>query len=67
MIRINRTGVPVPAEETVYVGDSWKNDVRGALEAGLRAIWISSDRAPEDLPHARIPSVAELPALLENP
>ena len=64
-LALDRLGVP--AEETVYVGDSWKNDVRGALEAGLRAIWISSDRAPEDLPHARIPSIAELPALLENP
>ena len=29
------------AEETVMVGDSWKSDVLGAQQAGIRAIWLN--------------------------
>ncbi|WP_028559375.1 HAD family hydrolase [Paenibacillus pinihumi] len=34
-----RTGT-VPAN-SVYIGDSWRNDVIGALEAGWRVIWFN--------------------------
>jgi 5'-nucleotidase len=29
------------AEETVMIGDSWKSDVLGAQQAGIRAIWFN--------------------------
>lgn len=32
----------VRPEQVVYVGDSWNNDVVGAINAGMRAIWINS-------------------------
>lgn len=40
------------AEEAVMVGDSWAADVCGALDAGLRAVWVNPEnrQAPEPLP-----------------
>jgi FMN phosphatase YigB (HAD superfamily) len=33
----------------VHIGDNWACDVRGALDAGITAIWISQGRhVPED-------------------
>lgn len=29
------------APETVMVGDSWKNDVGGAIKSGMRAVWMN--------------------------
>jgi putative hydrolase of the HAD superfamily len=34
------------AEETVMIGDSWKSDVLGALQAGIRAIWLNRSGLP---------------------
>ncbi|MBJ6362819.1 HAD family hydrolase [Paenibacillus sp. GCM10012307] len=31
-------------EETVFIGDSWVNDVAGPLEAGMKAIWLNKKR-----------------------
>ena len=31
----------VQAEDTVFVGDSWKHDVAGSIDAGMRAIWLN--------------------------
>ena len=49
-IALARLGVR--ASETVMVGDSWPNDVRGARAAGVRAIWFNRFGAarPEPLP-----------------
>lgn len=46
--------------ETVMVGDSWLSDVRGALDAGLRAVWVNpaGTAAPD-------PSVLRVRALPE--
>ena len=33
------------ADDAIYVGDSAEHDVPGALAAGLRAVWVSRDRA----------------------
>ena len=55
--------VGVLAPETVMVGDSPDDDIRGARACGMRAILV--DRAGEhpDEPE-RIRSLSELPALL---
>ena len=43
--------VGVGPGEAVHVGDSWRADVRGALDAGLRAAWISAGRSTPDDGH----------------
>jgi len=63
--------VNVPAGDAVMVGDSVRQDVEGALRAGMRAVLLQRDAAP----HAREPeltalgvpiirSLRELPALV---
>jgi len=34
----------VAHDRAVMVGDSWERDIEGALEAGLRAVWLSHGR-----------------------
>lgn len=34
------------AEEAVMVGDSWRSDVLGARDAGIRAVWFNRRRLP---------------------
>ena len=52
--------------DAAYVGDSIANDVEGALEAGLTAIWLDryGDTAPPPAGAHRIESLSQLPALL---
>ncbi len=53
------------AAECAFVGDSLSHDVRGALNAGMRAVWLApSGTAPDGVP--RIASVSELPELLKR-
>ena len=54
--------------ESVYVGDRQYEDVQGASEVGINAIWINRSGAPPD-PHlpepaCQINSLLELPGLL---
>ena len=57
--------------ELAMVGDSWRDDVTGALEAGWTAIWVNRkgvSRPPVD-PDAylvEIPDLAPVPNLIEN-
>ena len=53
-------------EDAAYVGDSIANDVEGALEAGLTAVWLDryGDTAPPPAGAHRIASLEELPELL---
>jgi HAD superfamily hydrolase (TIGR01549 family) len=37
----------VAAEDTVMVGDSWANDIEGAANAGIRAVWFNPTRRPK--------------------
>ncbi|WP_219835036.1 HAD family hydrolase [Paenibacillus sp. R14(2021)] len=37
--------------DCIYVGDSWRNDVVGALEAGWRVIWFNHRRAEPESEH----------------
>ncbi|PVZ10430.1 MULTISPECIES: HAD family hydrolase [unclassified Pseudomonas] len=53
----------------VHVGDNPCDDIAGAQQAGLRAVWYNPRRLPWEagaLPDAQIASLAELPALLER-
>ena len=50
--------------ECVFVGDSLSGDVRGALDAGMRAVWFCPAEKTDYAP--RIASLAELPALLPS-
>ena len=59
----------VPPERTVYVGDSIKSDVLGALGAGLIPVWHDIFGDPwTDVPADihRISHLGELPALLDT-
>ena len=54
-------------EEVLHVGDSWENDVQGALDAGLPAVWLNREgaaRPTETRGVAEVGSLAELAALL---
>ncbi|GIO33902.1 MULTISPECIES: HAD family hydrolase [Paenibacillus] len=60
-----RTGTK--ASQSYYVGDSWRNDVVGALEAGWTAVWFNHRRVEpesEHQPHYTAGSYRELAELL---
>ncbi len=68
-IALRRLGVS--ASDAVMVGDSWANDIAGAVDAGIRAIWFNPDRRPAPGEpsgvseiHALTPPAAILPLLL---
>ncbi|MET7945374.1 HAD family hydrolase [Micromonospora sp. NPDC005324] len=63
------TAAGVPAEQIVYVGDSWEHDVVAPQRAGLRSVWLNRLGLPRPLgcpPDAEVSSLAELPAALAN-
>jgi len=52
-------------EQTLHAGDSWENDILGASNAGLKAVWISGESSGlTDCPV--IKSIAELPAVIDS-
>jgi putative hydrolase of the HAD superfamily len=58
-----------PPEAALHAGDSPREDVEGALAAGLRAVLVVRDGAPRP-PHPGVPaiaSLAELPPLCAYP
>jgi len=58
-------GLDDPAR-AVFVGDRLYDDVWGAQQAGLKAVWVANDRSPgfDVEPDAVIGSLAELPAVV---
>ncbi|SCF22329.1 HAD family hydrolase [Micromonospora saelicesensis] len=59
----------VPAEQIVYVGDSWEHDVVAPRRAGLRSVWLNRLGLPRPLgcpPDAEVSSLADLPVALAN-
>ena len=58
----------VAPQESVYVGDRQVEDVHGATEVGINAIWINRSGAPPDAhlpePVCQISSLLELPNIL---
>ncbi len=54
-------------DQAVHIGDHALDDIAGAQQAGLRAIWFNPKRASwshDYHPDAEIQSLAELPKLL---
>ncbi len=67
IFRIALSALGTKAENTLHVGDSWADDVVGALSAGLSAAWLTADRTDRGpgLPGVRIiHSLAEVMPLL---
>jgi putative hydrolase of the HAD superfamily len=62
LVALERLGLP--PEECVHVGDDAVNDVAGAAAAGLRAILL--DRHGPAKPGVRVPSLEEVPAVVEQ-
>ena len=58
----------VAPEEALYVGDRFFEDVHGASQAGMNAVWINRHQQPRDpdltIPYHEISNLLELPALL---
>ena len=66
--RLDADGRLAP-DTCLHVGDSIREDVVGALGAGLRTAWLDREgTAADDLPGGvpRITSLAELPGLLRQ-
>jgi HAD superfamily hydrolase (TIGR01549 family) len=57
-IALERAGVD--ADRAVMVGDSWANDIAGARNAGIRAVWFNPERIARPAEPA---GVAEIQAL----
>ncbi|MEC9247437.1 MAG: HAD family hydrolase [Pseudomonadota bacterium] len=62
-------------EETLFVGDSWEEDIVGAMDIGMDAIWINADRHKIPTPKGSLctessvrclPSITELSHFLQN-
>jgi putative hydrolase of the HAD superfamily len=46
----------IPASQAVMVGDSWKNDIVGAVGSGIDAIWIRPLHNNKQSPHRKLGS-----------
>lgn len=57
-IALERVGVT--SAEAVMVGDSWPNDIAGAVAAGIRAVWFNPDRRPQPSIPDGVTSLASL-------
>lgn len=54
--------------EAVHVGDSYKSDIVGAIDTGMRTIWVKTreqEQRPGYVPDAVITSLLELPETLK--
>lgn len=54
------------AEGCLFVGDDLQNDVLGAKQAGMRAVWLCPEPATQAPAVEHIRSLAELPDLIEH-
>ncbi|MER0448523.1 HAD family hydrolase [Streptomyces sp. Edi4] len=60
------TALGLPPEEVVYVGDQPDIDARGAVQAGLKAVWLDRAGAGGRPELVRITGLGQLPDLLRR-
>ena len=53
----------VQAQDAVFVGDSWTHDVAGAIDAGMRAIWVNGKGRTSTTDHQPLAVVSVLDEL----
>lgn len=61
--------IGVDATRAVHIGDSFKSDVVGAIDAGMNAIWLKDReqvQVPGYVPYAIIHNLSELPNVLTH-
>ncbi len=57
----------VAASSTWFIGDSWENDILGAVQVGMSAIWLSRLDAPDpDVPLSRFGDWQEFVRLFQS-
>jgi putative hydrolase of the HAD superfamily len=68
VFRLVLDALSVGPEEAVMVGDSWDRDVKGAIAAGMSAVWIARERPVRDATAdvTAIPSVGALGNALQD-
>lgn len=59
-------GAGCRASEVIHVGDSWKADYLGAMNAGIHALWLNREGFEPPEACAMIRDLRELPPLLEE-
>ena len=57
--------------DSIYVGDSWVNDIEGSINAGMSAVWVNDATVlPEDISSSAkiitIPSILDLEIALQS-
>jgi putative hydrolase of the HAD superfamily len=57
----------ISASEAIYVGDDWRNDIYGSMEAGLQPVWIKHHSVKRNWPEAEfnVPKITSLDQLLD--
>ncbi|MDO9391882.1 MAG: HAD family hydrolase [bacterium] len=66
IFRLALKALNCPPRRALHVGDDLKNDVQGALKAGMRVVWIEQPGQKAPLNIKRITSVAGLPRHLKQ-
>lgn len=68
IFKIAEREVKLPAEQLLYIGDSWENDVAAPIEAGWKSVWFNH-RGKQPLtkhtPHAEITTLSALLSLVK--
>ena len=52
--------------EAIHVGDSLPADIAGAVNAGIKSVWISPEMKDDPLPDHIIPNIIHLPEVLKE-
>lgn len=57
----------ISASESIYVGDDWRNDIYGSMEAGLQPVWIQHHSVERNWPEPEfnVPTITGLDQLAD--
>ncbi len=65
LFQIACDNLKVKPEESIYVGDTFGNDILGAYNAGMIPIWIWSDKVSRPITHCNVRRIYKLTELLD--